>query len=313
MDPLVFGSSEPDLVRTASATAGYLLNGDAQGTQLLVYLAALALVLLSVVWWGLTGRRDPLAKAPPRANNLQAEAVFLAALAYLGTSALFYALLGTEGLGGAEGADGETVSLIPARLFRAVVVTNGSALAATAVCLWLALSRFEGGLRGFLIGRLGVKSVLGWAAGLTLVSCIACEAVLYLTVTLFAWLAPAYEFAEHSVIDILRDDDSGDFALVLAWVGAAVIAPLAEEVFFRGFLQTFLVNWLRSRWVAILLAALAFTLVHAQVHALPALLLFGVILGYAYERTGSLVVPILVHALFNLKTLIGVMWLLEAS
>ena len=53
--------------------------------------------------------------------------------------------------------------------------------------------------------------------------------------------------------------------------------------------------------------ALAFTLVHAQVHALPALLL-GVLLGLAYERTGSLLVPILVHALFNLKTLIGVMW-----
>ena len=315
MDSLILGSIEPYATRLAStsASAGYLLDGDAQGTLPVVYGVILGTALVAAIWWMLRAHRDPLTVAPPRPNTLQPESVILAALAYLGTSALLHVLLGTDGPEGVEAGAEESVPLTPAQLLRGVVVTNGSALVGMAVCLWLALSRFEGGMRGFLLGRIRLRAVLAWTAGLTIVACTVCEAVLYLTVTLFVWLAPAYEFAEHSVIDILRDDDSGRLALVLAWLGAVVIAPVAEEVFFRGFLQTFLAGWLRSRWLAILLAAFAFTLVHAQMHALPALLLFGVILGYAYERTGSLVVPILVHALFNLKTLIGVMWILEGT
>jgi membrane protease YdiL (CAAX protease family) len=36
----------------------------------------------------------------------------------------------------------------------------------------------------------------------------------------------------------------------------------------------------------------------------PALMVFGCILGYVYERTGSLVLPILVHMMFNGKSLL---------
>ena len=46
------------------------------------------------------------------------------------------------------------------------------------------------------------------------------------------------------------------------WFSAVVVAPMAEEVFFRGLLQTFLVNVLRNRWTAIAVASTLFAAVH---------------------------------------------------
>ncbi len=89
------------------------------------------------------------------------------------------------------------------------------------------------------------------------------------------------------------------------WIGAMLVAPIAEELFFRGVLQTFLLSMLGSRWPAILLAAAAFGAMHlAQPSAIPALIVLGIVIGFAYERTGSLVVPIAIHTAFNLKSLI---------
>ena len=42
----------------------------------------------------------------------------------------------------------------------------------------------------------------------------------------------------------------------------------------------------------------------AQPHVVAPLIVLGLILGYVYERTGSLVAPITMHLLFNLKTMI---------
>ena len=39
-------------------------------------------------------------------------------------------------------------------------------------------------------------------------------------------------------------------------------------------------------------------------HAVPPLAALAVILGYAYERSGSLLVPILLHMAFNLHTIL---------
>lgn len=91
----------------------------------------------------------------------------------------------------------------------------------------------------------------------------------------------------------------------MLWFGAAVVAPFAEEVFFRGILQSAVRNMTRSPRAAILVASVVFAAVHlSQPHAIPALLFLGVSLGTAYERTGSLLVPVIVHAAFNLRTLI---------
>jgi hypothetical protein len=57
-----------------------------------------------------------------------------------------------------------------------------------------------------------------------------------------------------------------------------------------------------ARCVTIFFAALLFAMVHiggAAWQTVPSLFVLGVILGWVYERTGSLLPCILIHAIFN--------------
>ena len=81
---------------------------------------------------------------------------------------------------------------------------------------------------------------------------------------------------------------------------AAVLAPLAEEIFFRGLVQSALRRYFRSPWLAICIASLAFALVHRPYwHTMPALFVLSIALGYNYERCGRLYPSILMHTIFN--------------
>lgn len=96
-------------------------------------------------------------------------------------------------------------------------------------------------------------------------------------------------------------------------VTAVVIGPLLEEIVFRGLLQTLLLEVLgrESRWAAIVIASALFASVHLGAttwHALPGLMVLGIVLGWLYERTGSLLPVYLVHAAFNATNIAMVMW-----
>ena len=85
------------------------------------------------------------------------------------------------------------------------------------------------------------------------------------------------------------------FALVL---GAALVAPIVEELVFRGLLY----RYLRARWSvtrAVLLSSAVFALVHLAFPLMPALFVLGVALALAAERYGSLYPSIALHALHN--------------
>lgn len=180
-----------------------------------------------------------------------------------------------------------------------------SQLVGAALCLWVGSKSFRGGLRGFLLAAQGRAGWLGSALAYLLAAVALCELTALLTQAVLSLFDPAWEFPEHRVIDALRDPAEPRWAPLVLWLGAVVIAPVAEECFFRGMVQTMLLRAWHRRWAAILLPAVLFGLAHAsQPHVVPALTLFGVILGIQYERSGSLIGPIAVHAMFNLKTLI---------
>jgi membrane protease YdiL (CAAX protease family) len=82
---------------------------------------------------------------------------------------------------------------------------------------------------------------------------------------------------------------------------AVLLFPMIEELFFRGFLLTFLKNY-TSTWMAIILSAGVFAFAHINLGAVLPLWFLGIVLGAAYEHTGSLAVPIGIHACFNLAT-----------
>jgi len=89
-------------------------------------------------------------------------------------------------------------------------------------------------------------------------------------------------------------------AILVAGFVASVGAPVAEEVFFRGFLYRSLRNRL-SILPACLLSATMFGLLHTQypLAVRPILVFFGVIACLLYERTGSLLPGIALHCIVD--------------
>lgn len=95
--------------------------------------------------------------------------------------------------------------------------------------------------------------------------------------------------------------DESTVALVAVCVLVTVIAPIAEEVFFRGYFFGALRNW-RGPWLAAVLTGVVFGGIHAgsapAVFLLP-LAILGFMLCLVRWRTGSLLPCIALHALNN--------------
>lgn len=99
----------------------------------------------------------------------------------------------------------------------------------------------------------------------------------------------------------------------LSAVSIAVFAPVAEELVFRGLLYGILKGlWANFRFGAVAAAALSgvlFALIHNDAYVFLPLALMGMCLCFAYERSGSIVSPIIVHSLFNSLNLIFILFL----
>lgn len=84
----------------------------------------------------------------------------------------------------------------------------------------------------------------------------------------------------------------------LVVVAVVIVAPIAEEVFFRGVAFN---AWLRERGrrFAYIGSAALFAAIHVSLVSLLPIFLLGLALGWVYRRTRSLVAPIAMHATFN--------------
>jgi membrane protease YdiL (CAAX protease family) len=84
---------------------------------------------------------------------------------------------------------------------------------------------------------------------------------------------------------------------------AAIVAPLAEEIIFRGYLYPVAKKW-SGKWAAVIFSALWFSACHGNVPLVLPLFLLGIILALAYEKTGSIWAPIGIHFFFNSATVL---------
>ncbi len=111
---------------------------------------------------------------------------------------------------------------------------------------------------------------------------------------------------KQAVVEEIRD--SSGAKLVVLVVIAGFVAPLLEEVLFRGLLLRALRRRLPVEW-AIAVSAFAFACAHlvdpslGSLAIVPALFALGLVSGYAAVRTGDLSVSIPLHMGFNLLTL----------
>ena len=86
-------------------------------------------------------------------------------------------------------------------------------------------------------------------------------------------------------------------AAVAFAAGIAVLPPIAEEFAFRGIVLSHLRR--HGDFLAVMVSALLFALVHGNVVQIPFAFFAGIALGVAYVKTNNLLVPIVIHLLNN--------------
>ncbi len=142
----------------------------------------------------------------------------------------------------------------------------------------------------------------GAAAGL--IALPVCFIQLQACQTLWQRLWPEAAPPVHSALRAIEHNAWGPPGVALLVVGAVLIAPLSEELFFRGMLLQALWRRTGGPWRAITVSAALFAAIHfPQPQTILPLLTLGLILGYLRVRYRSLAACVLAHALFNARTI----------
>lgn len=126
-------------------------------------------------------------------------------------------------------------------------------------------------------------------------------------VSLSTWLnqlLPLPEWAKNVEIDtakmistLLSVDSPVEWILNLLVIAA--IPAVGEELFFRGIVQTKLINYFRSPHLAIWLGAFFFSAFHFQFEGLFPRIVLGAVLGYLYYWSNNLWIPVILHFFNN--------------
>lgn len=137
--------------------------------------------------------------------------------------------------------------------------------------------------------------VLGVGAGLALAAIPALWTLQFLAVkglTLLGW-TPQVQRAVDVFVEANSWPERGALALI-----TLMLAPLCEEVLFRGILYPALKQTGR-RHLAFWAAAGVFALVHFHLETFLPLLAFACLLNVLYDRTGNLLACVAAHSMFN--------------
>ena len=187
----------------------------------------------------------------------------------------------------------DLVGGIVAFVFTAVV--EGAFLIAP---IWFALrTRPPGTSIRFGLRSLGIRSTpwlpaVGWfAAGIAIMLVI-----VYPGYALFVQLFHLQ--LQTNVEAITREATYAPLTVAGTLAGAVLVAPFCEEIFFRGYLFAGLLSKMPV-WVATIVSALLFTLVHGDIGSAIPLLAIGLILSVLRWKTGSLWPGIALHAFNN--------------
>ncbi|HOK95321.1 MAG TPA: type II CAAX endopeptidase family protein [Anaerohalosphaeraceae bacterium] len=240
-------------------------------------------LLVSAVWMCQFGGFSALGKAPIRRHRMPAGLPMV----LLGTWILMLAAL--SGL-----LRSPSDNLARSRfLYLGMAVLE---IILIAVMLTLAYRLFARRLKGFGFDFRTLLKDAGWA-GLNLIGIYPfILAGLWIILRIGRLVNPDFSLEVHESLQMLTD---GSLTLKLLVAGFAVgVVPIFEEMLFRGFLQTQIRTLTNRPWLAVVITSVIFAILHPTTH-IAALFMLSCGLGYAYERSGSLFRPILMHFLFN--------------
>ncbi|UCC98771.1 MAG: CPBP family intramembrane metalloprotease [Phycisphaerales bacterium] len=181
-----------------------------------------------------------------------------------------------------------------------VFIVGGAAT--TAVILLLARAHFARRLRGF---GLDIRTV---AADFlcALVNLLAVWPLIMAAIVVTMLLGQSiwgqeYQMQQHQELELIAENPELPLRITIVVV-AVIMAPLLEELLFRGLVQTAIRSFFvggNGAWLAIAASSGLFALMHANAGHWPALFVLSVGLGYTYEKSGSLFRPIFIHSFFN--------------
>lgn len=102
-----------------------------------------------------------------------------------------------------------------------------------------------------------------------------------------------YEFFENLMASLTDDP-------VVMIITAVIMAPIFEEIIFRGIMLKGMTNNGVAPWKAILISSILFGLIHGNPWQFVGATLLGCVLGLVYYKTKSLLLPMLLHGFNNL-------------
>lgn len=134
----------------------------------------------------------------------------------------------------------------------------------------------------------------------SLFTSIAPKPLLWSTLLVFSSIFALNTFVQWFPLEnILENEFDGLSRNIIGAFTIAVLAPVLEEVMFRGAIQGYMMRRVRSPWLAIIVASLVFGIFHMNPVQIVYASLLGIILGWIYYRTGSLMSVIVGHVLNN--------------
>ena len=288
------------------------------GIEGIIYLVGLTLFASWLLRTSL-GRKS-LAETEPRRNNMPIYLPFVPLFIWLG--AVSVAMQIKRGLMGDLDPRGAPALQNWQSAFLDNLILCIGAIVTIVVIIFLARATFARRLKGFGLNVRTIHKDLSAA----FVNLLSIWPLLFLTIILTAYFGKVffgqdYEMPQHEELKLITAHPQLLLKILIV-ITAVVIAPVIEEMLFRGLFQTmirsYLENWKLEIgnwkliatdpvWVSIAISSMIFTTVHYNMAHWPALFVLALCLGYAYEKSGSLLRPIFIHSLFNAITIVAVL------
>ena len=123
--------------------------------------------------------------------------------------------------------------------------------------------------------------------------------VLWIVAFVSSWLLKKYDFSsgQQETITMMTSMANPWKYLVCVFV-AVVLAPVLEELFFRGIVFRFLQGKM-STMLALVISSALFAMLHFNLDSLLPIFVLGCLLGSVYRRTGDIRASIWMHVFFN--------------
>ena len=221
-------------------------------------------------------------------------------LVLAGIGLLFIFSMQPHDSGGAGGGKIDDSSLVMGMVFHLTVCAG--------LLLYLYQIRGLNPAELFGLQHLHWRSLALTVGVFTMVVLISVNTVSAITVT---WLQNFWpDLQPQETVKAFQESDGIGFKILVIFV-AVVIAPLAEEILFRGFVYGVLKRYTDAPFAA-LSSSLMFAIIHLHVGSLLPLWMLAVLFCLAYEITGCLLVPMLLHAIFNAVSIIAMLFVDKA-